>query len=137
MQTKWSILRKCTITWSSVITWCKGADVLLIPFNWSVLQLSCKFKLHLIYRWISNAFECMNVHLKLLSMKWCCKGEVKSLVCGWNHLKEVCCKVICKINSNLNLNLSHMHVCYCSPILKWSNIETSCIFRFLEFFWYF
>ena len=95
---------QCTSTWLNIYDDVHGTDVLGIPFKRSILHLKCKFKLHLIYRWISNAFECMNVHLKLLSMKWCCNGELMSLMCGWNQLKEVCCKVICKCNSNLNLN---------------------------------
>src|ERR1041385_5359753 len=43
-------------------------------------------------------------------------------MCSQFLLREVGCKVICKFTPNLNSKECHMHVCYCSPILKWSNI---------------
>ena len=56
---------------------------------------------------LSMNFKCIWMHecsFEIVDQVWCCNGELMSLMCGWNQLKEVCCKVICKINSNLNLN---------------------------------
>src|ERR1041385_1333121 len=48
--------------------------------------------------------------------------------------KKVGCKDICKFTPNLNLKRMQICICHCSPILKWSNIETKCIFLILAFF---
>src|ERR1041385_6753928 len=58
----------------------------------------------------------------------CCKVMFMVALCCQFHLKDVHCKVICKITPNLNFKRVHMDICHCSPNLIWSNMKTKSIF---------
>src|ERR1041385_2654580 len=76
----------------------------------------------------------INIFAMLKHMISCENMMYMVLMCRQFHLIEVYCKVIANSNSKFKFKLSHMHICYCCPILKWSNMKTSCIFLILAFF---
>src|SRR3954470_6405945 len=76
----------------------------------------------------------INIIAMLKHMIICENMMYMVLMCLQFNLIEVYCKGVANSNSKFKFKLCHMHVFYCSPILKWSNMETSCIFIILAFF---